>query len=285
MATILPNRAQISYSDNGLTATALSNQTNTSLIDQYTMEATKTAVTPAIVPGSAGAYIVRIDNTGSGALYNPSVVDDLGDAVSGAQPLIYVGDSAKFYLNGDPITGTAAPGGTNVTFSATTVLQPGDNLIIVYAATLDPSQSESVTNTITATANGGSASGAAVTATAEATITPQPYANVAILKAAGQDTVVSGDSLTYTFTLLNTGTGPANSVVLTDVLPSEFSVTSITYDTGSGPVIASQDDYEVAAPTNTLTFPKGGSAVTLNAPAASDNGPGTVTIEVTGTIS
>ena len=285
MATILPNRAQISYSDNGLTATALSNQTNTSLIDQYTMEATKTAVTPAIVPGSAGTYIVRIDNTGSGALYNPSVVDDLGDAVSGAQPLIYVGDSAKFYLNGDPITGTAAPGGTNVTFSATTVLQPGDNLIIVYAATLDPSQSEAVTNTITATANGGSASGAAVTATAEATITPQPYANVAILKAAGQDTVVSGDSLTYTFTLLNTGTGPANSVVLTDVLPSEFSVTSITYDTGSGPVTAAQDDYEVAEPTNTLTFPKGGSAVTLNVPAASDNGPGTVTIEVTGTIS
>ncbi len=285
MATNLPNRAQISYSDNGMQATALSNQTNTSLIDQYTMEATKTAVTPAIVPGSAASYIVRIDNTGSGALYNPSVVDDLGDAASGSQPLIYVGGSAKFYLNGDPINGTAAPAGTNVTFSATTVLQPGDNLIIVYAATLDPSQSESVTNTITATANGGAAGGTAVTATAEATINPQPYANVAILKAADQDSVVSGDTLTYTFTLINSGTGPANNVVLTDILPSEFSVTSISYDIGSGPVAATPDDYEVAAPTNTLTFPKGGSQITLNVPAASNNGPGTITIEVTGTIS
>ncbi len=285
MATNLPNRAQISYSDNGMQATALSNQTNTSLIDQYTMEATKTAVTPAIVPGSAASYIVRIDNTGSGALYNPSVVDDLGDAESGSQPLIYVGGSAKFYLNGDPISGTANPAETNVTFSATTVLQPGDNLIIVYAATLDPSQSEAVTNTITATANGGAAGGTAVTATAEATINPQPYANVAILKAADQDSVVSGDTLTYTFTLINSGTGPANSVVLTDMLPSEFTVTSISYDIGSGSVTASPDDYEVEAPTNTLTFPKGGSSVTLNVPAASENGPGTITIEVTGTIS
>lgn len=286
MATILPNRAQISYTDNGMQETVISNQVNTNLIDQFTMTVTKTVVTPTVIPGSTAAFAVRIDNTGSGALYNPTVTDNLGTpAEGGASPFVYISDTARYYLNGNPITGTAAPDDNSVTFNANTVLQPGDNLIILYSAVLNPDQTEIVTSSVNASANGGSASGPAVTADADAQITPQPYANVTILKAANQENVVSGDSLTYTFTLINTGTGVADDVVLTDALPSEFEVTSISYTDGSGTNNASADDYNVDTGTNTLTFPKTESSITLNIPAASDVGPGTVTIEVTGTIS
>lgn len=76
MATILPNRAEIVYNYGTTSDSAVSNQTITTLLDQYTMEVTKTAVDDTIRPGSDAVYVVRVENNGSGPLYNVTLTDN-----------------------------------------------------------------------------------------------------------------------------------------------------------------------------------------------------------------
>ena len=78
MATSLLNRAQINYSYNGSEGSAVSNQTNTTLVDQYTMTAVKETLTPEIQAGNNAAFYVLIENTGIGTLSGFSIEDDLG---------------------------------------------------------------------------------------------------------------------------------------------------------------------------------------------------------------
>lgn len=285
MATNLPNRAQVTYTYGNSQETALSNETNTTLLDEFTMEVTKTAVASGIRSGSNAAYILRIDNSGPGTLYNPTITDDLGNsAVNADSPLKYIEGSAKFYVNGDPAAGTASSCENQIVFSSGAALQPGDNLIVVYAASVDETQAGTITNTITAQANSGSASGALITDTATATITLTPYANISIFKTADKASVVSGDTLTYTFTLMNTGAQAADSISFVDALPSEFTVTSVSYTTNGTTTPIDSTDYSITTP-NTLTIPDVGSSLVISVPAATTEGPGITTITVTGTVS
>lgn len=285
MATNLPNRAQVTYTYGNSQETALSNETNTTLLDEFTMEVTKTAVASGIRSGSNAAYILRIDNSGPGTLYNPTITDDLGNSsVNADSPLKYIDGSAKFYVNGDPAAGTASSSADQIVFTSGAALQPGDNLIVVYAASVDETQAGTITNTITAQANSGSASGALITDTATATITLTPYANVSIFKTADKASVVSGDTLTYTFTLMNTGAQAADSISFVDALPSEFTVTSVSYTTNGTTTPIDSTDYSITTP-NTLTIPDVGSSLIISVPAATTEGPGITTITVTGTVS
>lgn len=285
MATNLPNRAQVTYTYGNSQETALSNETNTTLLDEFTMEVTKTAIASGIRSGSNAAYILRIDNSGPGTLYNPTITDDLGNSsVNADPPLKYIEGSAKFYVNGDPAAGTASSSENQIVFSSGAALQPGDNLIVVYAASVDETQAGTITNTITAQANSGSASGALITDTATATITLTPYANISIFKTADKASVVSGDTLTYTFTLMNTGAQAADSISFVDALPSEFTVTSVSYTTNGTTTPIDSTDYSITTP-NTLTIPDVGSSLVISVPAATTEGPGITTITVTGTVS
>lgn len=285
MATNLPNRAQVTYTYGNSQETALSNETNTTLLDEFTMEVTKTAIASGIRSGSNAAYILRIDNSGPGTLYNPTITDDLGNSsVNADPPLKYIEGSAKFYVNGDPAAGTASSSENQIVFSSGAALQPGDNLIVVYAASVDETQAGTITNTITAQANSGSASGALITDTATATITLTPYANISIFKTADKASVVSGDTLTYTFTLMNTGAQAADSISFVDALPSEFTVTSVSYTTNGTTTPIDSTDYSITTP-NTLTIPDVGSSLVISVPAATTAGPGITTITVTGTVS
>lgn len=285
MATNLPNRAQVTYTYGNSQETALSNETNTTLLDEFTMEVTKTAIASGIRSGSNAAYILRIDNSGPGTLYNPTITDDLGNSsVNADPPLKYIEGSAKFYVNGDPAAGTASSSENQIVFSSGAALQPGDNLIVVYAASVDETQEGTITNTITAQANSGSASGALITDTATATITLTPYANISIFKTADKASVVSGDTLTYTFTLMNTGAQAADSISFVDALPSEFTVTSVSYTTNGTTTPIDSTDYSITTP-NTLTIPDVGSSLVISVPAATTAGPGITTITVTGTVS
>ena len=274
MATDLLNRAQITYDGS---AVILSNQTNTTLVDTNTMEMTKTAVDTSIQAGSDAVYVVRLVNTGTNNLTGVSITDDLGE-----DELTYVNGTAQFYLNGNPVTGTATPGADDVVFATTETLEPGDSLMVIYAASTDDDQTCSVTNTVTATATADCSSRTVVTATAEETITIEPVANVSIFKSADQDTVSSGDTLTYTFTLMNTGTADATNVHFTDVLPEEFTVQTVSYNTGSGNVPIGPSDYTIVG--NTLTVPSESSSLSGTIPAATSAGPGILTLTVTGTI-
>ncbi len=285
MATNLLNRAQLSYSRNGETATVLSNQTSTTLADEYVIDITKTAVTDTVRPGGNASYVVRVENTGAGTLYNVSVTDNLGTQPGTmTAPLAYVADSAIFYINGAEVTGTDTATATDVKFTVTEPLAPGDNLVIVYAATLDDNQMDSVENTVTAFANSGSAAGALISDTATATITPESFASIAIVKAASATSVISGDELTYTFTMVNTGGEAVEAISLVDELPTEFNVTSVSYTVDGVTTPVASSDYSIAPP-NTLTLPSISSSLQIPVAAATSAGPGVTIITVTGTVS
>lgn len=284
MPTNLPNRAQITYTYGGNQDTVLSNQTNTTLIDQYTMEVTKQALTTEIRAGGSVTYVLRMENTGSGVLYNPSFTDDLGRGTATEAPLSYVENSALFYQNGTQVTGLATVSDDGVTFTSSVVLQPGDNLIVVYDASTSEGQVDAITNTVTGEANSGSVTGTVINDTASETITPQSFANVSIFKNADKATVVSGDTLVYTFTLMNTGTQAADSISFVDDLPDEFTVTSVSYTVNGNTTAISNTDYTIETG-NVLVIPAESSSLVIGVPAATSMGPGITTITVTGTIS
>ena len=283
MATNLLNRAQISYSyGGGEASSAVSNQTSTTLLDRYTMLVTKTTLTPELRAGNNAAFVVYVENNGAAALSDITVEDDLGAALGGTPQLEYVDGSAAFYLNGSPVAGTAAASADGVTFSVTEQLDPGSNLIVMYLAKLSETADAPVTNTAVVTANTGAVPREPVTATASATVTPAAFANVTVFKSADRDTVVEGDTLVYTFTLMNTGFEAAEAVTLTDAFPAEFIVNSVSLYTGGTETPVDPADYAVTG--TTLTLPAAGSPLTISVPEATEEGPGITEITVTGTI-
>ncbi len=119
--------------------------------------------------------------------------------------------------------------------------------------------------------------------TAEATITAANFAELAIYKNASADSIVSGDTLTYTFTILNSGNSAATDVVLTDNLPDEFTITSVTVTSEGVTRAYAASEYDVDTTTNTITLPNAtGLAITV--PAATAQGPGITTVTITGTV-
>lgn len=282
MPTNLPNIAQIYYSYNGNRESALSNRTNTTLVDEYTVSLTKTPLLENVRAGNNAAYVLTMKNTGSGALYNPTITDNLGKTET-TSPMTYLANSALFYINGAPSTGTARTSENGVVFSSTAILQPNDILTVVYETSTRGIQAEEITNTATAAANSGSATGAQVTAQASATITPQAFASVSVFKSADKSSVITGDTLTYTFTLLNTGGKEADNTRLIDSLPPEFKVNSVSYEVNGDVTPIPASDYTIEAP-NKLTVPAMDSALKIGVPAATEAGPGVTIITVTGTV-
>lgn len=282
MATNLPNRASVTYSYGTTTDTAVSNETNTTLLDEYTMTLTKNALAATVTAGDNEGYTILIENDGSGVLYNPTVTDNLGANVG--SNLTYVTGSAQFFVNGTPITGTVTGTGSTVTFTAQTTLDAGDNLLIVYLAKTSGTASGQIVNTARGSANSGSATGLAVTDTDTATVNLASVANLSVFKAADKTTVNSGDTLTYTFTIMNSGAQTAEDISFVDTLPPEFTVTGVSYTVNGVTTPISASDYVISAG-NTLTIPAAGSTLVIDVPgAATGGGSGEVVITVTGTV-
>lgn len=288
MPTPLNNQASIRYNYNNNTGsgTASSNTVTTNLLDQYTLEATKTPLSTTFRPGENITYVLRVENSGSGDLYNVTVADNLGGA---GTPLLYNQGSLRVYVNGAPVP--VSPTVTAGTFTATIpgVLPAGGVAILVYTAQVRPDVSfalQSITNTANVTANGGSGTGTAVAVdpAPTAVLLRDSYADVSLYKEADKQNVMAGDTLTYTFTLTNTGNQAADDVVLTDTLPAGYTVTQVEVISGGASTVLPSSGYTVDSTTNTITVPAAG-ATPITVPAATSTAPGVTTVVVTGTVS
>lgn len=282
MATILENRANISYSYNGSQGRpgAESNTTSTVLVEPCSVTLTKSPLYASYRSGDTVSFVVRAENTGSAALEGVTFSDNLGSDAA-VKPLTYVSDSLRVYVDGAPVTVTPSQSG-GLSFTLASALLPGSSVIAVYSAVTD-SDSASVTNTVTMTATGAAPAGCAINQTAESTVTAVSYANLSIYKSASADTVTSGEQLSYTFTIMNGGSAEATDVVLTDTLPSVFSVQTVSVTDASGTRVYGAGEYSVDAATNTITLPNtAGEPITVA--AATDSGPGIATVTVTGKV-
>lgn len=280
MATIITNRASVSYNFGTQSATAVSNLASTVL--QGAAALTKTALSATYNPGDTLTYIIGVTNSGETDITGLAVTDDLGaytTETGTAVPLDYAGN-ALLYVNGAPqgeITGTA--GAAGVTFTLPQV-PAGGNALIVYGAAVNDNapfaQGGQITNTASAVYSGE-------TLSASATVNAEESAQLSVVKTMSPNPVVSGGVLTYEFEIANTGNMAAQDVVLTDTFtPAPADITVSVNGAAVDPA-----NYTYVA--GVLTFPAG-TAYSLTVPAASgEQGgartPGRVSITVTGTVS
>lgn len=286
MPTFLSNQGNITYNYTGAASseTVDSNTVTTTLLDEYSLTATKTVLNDDFRPGENITYAISLENNGRGDLYNVQVTDDLGSATS-TKPLTFL--NAILYVNGvqTAITPTISTD-NSVVFQLTSPLSSGDIANIIYNATAaDDISLTSITNTAQVTANGGSASGTPVTVTPSptATINAANYAQLSITKQSDKTTISSGDTLTYTFNITNSGNEIANNVVLTDTLPENFAINQISLTSSGTTIIYQSSEYDLDPSTNTLTLPNA-SGQEITVPAATSSGPGSVTIQITGVV-
>ena len=284
MPTPITNQATINYTyGNNIPGTSTSNIATTTLLDPTSLSATKTALVGNYRPGDNITYMVRVVNNGTEAMNNIVVTDDLGSATA-VDPLDYVAGSAAVYRNcvqDASITPTVTGG--NLVFTIPT-LAAGESVMLLYVTKV--------------TGNAGTASGSQITNTAAVTsgaytVTPAPsatitaanYANVQVFKTASPDTVASGDTLSYTFDLINSGNAPASNVVLTDTLSTNYTPTGVSLEQNGviTPIAAAYYTFNQA--TGLLTVPNtAAGAPVITVPSATVAGPGIIRLVVTGTV-
>ena len=117
MATFT-NQARLTYTG----GSAASNITVGELVEVLT--ATKTAVVPNYERGGTVTYLITLTNTGTTALTNLTVTDDLGGYTFGANtvyPLAYTAGSVRYYQNGALQAAPAVTAGPPLTISGITV--------------------------------------------------------------------------------------------------------------------------------------------------------------------
>ncbi|MBW7885993.1 MAG: DUF11 domain-containing protein, partial [Caldilineaceae bacterium] len=190
------------------------------------------------IPGDTLVYTVRFANTGASSASGAVITDTLPTGITyqsaslngaPAAPSSVVGQQYAFDVRS---ANAVTPG----------LVTGGGSGTLVITATVDAPLSEAITS-LTNVATLGSNQTLPKQSTA---ITSVVRPNVTINKAADRTLLIPGDRVTYTLTLLNSGTASAANLVITDVVPA---TPYFTYVTASA-----SDAGSYNAGTNTLTW-------------------------------
>lgn len=263
---------------------AVSNVATANLIEQFSLSGTKRVQNASFRPGEILSYYITATNTGTDSLYNLTIVDDLGGT---GTPLSFVDGSAYVSINGT--ISSIIPTSVNpLTFTIGSVVGSGDIVTVDFLVRVNSAISnevEEITNTSTITANEGSATGPILTLSPNPTVTilREEYASVTITKSVSETNISEGEQFFYTLELENSGNLPATGVVITDVLPEGFDISSITSSTNGVTTTFATSDYTVDPTTNTLTLPTNPD-IEIIVPANGDGGVGLTTVVITGQI-
>ncbi len=284
MATVITNQANVSYQYGLETATASSNVASTVL--QSPIGVVKSSLAANYSFGEEITYQIGVTNSGSTALTNVTVTDNLGAyALTGGttvRPLTYVGPATLFISNGSitPITPTAQ--GNDLVFTIPAI-PAEESALISYVASINEfaplGEADAITNTASV-----SAAGIADAQTADYTLPASASANLTVTKTMSPNPVLDGDNITYTFILRNFGNQEATNISLTDqflpaptitdVTSNGTAVTNYTYNGGL---------FTYPSPTGTVSVP----AATITQDATTGVvtvTPGELIITVTGTL-
>ena len=188
---------------------------------QEVLTLTKEAATAAYAANGRIPYVLSLVNSGTTAITNLTLTDDLGAyTLNGVTryPLAYVAGTMRYYVNGVLQTTPTVEAGPPLVISGLTV-PAGGNAMVFYEAQVtayaSPDVEGEIVNTVTLT-GGGLPAPLTATATVTAAIRPA----LTISKALCPATVQENGRITYTFVVENTGNAPAaaeDALVLTDV--------------------------------------------------------------------
>ena len=282
---IFSNQATLTYNGNSTN----SNIAYGEILD--VLAATKFAVEGSYTPGSLVTYVVTLRNTGTAALTDLTVTDDLGGYVFGGAtvyPLTYEAGSAALFVNGAPQAAPAVTAGPPLVFSGITLPAGGDAVLVYQAeanAYADPAAGGVIENTVTVTGDGLSAP-----VTATETVTANTAPALTISKSITPAQVVDNDRVTYTFVIQNAGNRAVvatDDAAISDVFDPILTALAVTFD---GTPWTQGTEYNYDAVTGLFTTVPGQILVPAAAytqdpvTGAYSVTPGVVTLTVTGTI-
>ena len=212
--------------------------------------ANKLSVTPGV---DSITYTLQLNNTSPTGINIPtvSVVDALPAGVT--------------YVSSVPSVGSVAVVGQNVTWTVGTVNAGATPSLTITANVTTSVTGTTITNNATLTNDYTNSVNASVT-------TDLARPNVVISKTASTTSVPAGGSYSYTVTALNAGPGVANSVVVTDTLPTGVSCTNYTGSTNTVAVINVTNGGSGYVTAPNVTFSGGGGGTGAQATAVINGG-------------
>lgn len=267
--------------------------TNSNIVTGEILEAltaVKTAVSANYSAGDRITYALSLVNTGTAAITDYTVTDNLGGYTVGANtvyPLAYNAGTVRYYINGVLQTAPTVTAGPPLTLTGLTV-PAGGSAVLIYETTATPvaplATGSSITNTATIT--GG---GLTNPITAQATVETANSADLTISKALSPTTVTENGQITYTFVISNTGNTEATAtgnVVVTDTFSPILRNIAVTYN---GTAWTEGTNYTYNAATGVFTTLAGQITVpaatfTQNTDGTFTVTPGTAALVITGTI-
>ena len=252
----ITNQAHVSFSYDGSSETFVndSNIVTSNIKDKYSMTAEKTATSDCFRAGDTITYFVRVMNTGCGCLSDFRIEDDLG----GEEYITYVTGSAKIFIGGT--MSDITPSSTSpLVIETNGRLERDEELIVQYNVVVNsniPTEVEEIVNHVEVRAYpcGCGCDRKCVETSAELTLPKCEFAEVLITKAASSDSICCDDELDYMITLTNTGTVDAINVVVTDSLPTNFTVMEIHKENNGVHYKYDASEYDLDA-ANFLTLP------------------------------
>lgn len=262
MPTTITNEASTTYQFNGSSEVnnLTSNENTIVLEDTQGLVLTKNSNPSDFLAGEIITYSITITNTSASFLTGVRIIDNLGGG-----NLAYVLGSAS--LTTATQTYPVTPIATNPLTFTLQQLGVGASMTLTYRAQVIFNLPNTVT-TITNTVQGiGYTSTGTITGFANRTIQKKNSGvDITFNKSASETNVFTGQVYSYRLTYVNGTSTGAVALTITDQLPANFEVTSITVRVGGGSEMTlSSDDYTISN-TNFLTIPSStGNTITIPA--------------------
>lgn len=278
------NQATISYTGGEASSNIVTGEITQAIV------MTKNSVQECYRQGDTLTYVISLRNTGAAAFTGLTLTDNLGKYAFGVGdlvPLEYAG-LVLYYVNGVLQPTPAVTPGPPLSISGISI-PAGGNAAIVYRVrageTAPLGEEATITNTVALTGEG-----LITPVTAEASVGACTGALLAITKALSPTSVTENGTLTYTFTITNTGSTPADAaagIVFSDTFDPILKNISVTLN---GTALSEAGNYTYNAATGLFTTTAG--VITVPAATYAQNPttgvwsitPGTTVLEISGTV-
>jgi uncharacterized repeat protein (TIGR01451 family) len=176
-----------------------------------------------VAPGATITYTIVAANNGNGPATNAIISDPLPGNVNFVPGTITLDPPAS-----------GSPGSQPPTLASGLTINPGQQVTVTFAVTVDPLAPDGVQIVNTAIVTSSEVP-TPTQSTVTDTVISTPLLNLAKLSSPTGVTLAPGDLITYTLIYSNNGVAPATGVVLTDFIPlnTTYLTNSVVVDSGT----------------------------------------------------
>ncbi|MEA3210564.1 MAG: hypothetical protein QOE70_3621 [Chthoniobacter sp.] len=198
----------------------------TTVSTQADLAVTKNDSPDPVIAGNNVTYTVNLANNGASDAQTVTLTDAVPAGTTFVSAVVTTG-------SGWTLSAPAVGGTGNVVFSKSTV-GASETGVFTIVAKVNANAANGATITNSATAATTTTDPTPGNNTGTATTTVQTQADLAVTKTDTPDPAFSGGNITYTVNLTNNGASDAQSVTLTDAIPTNTTFVSAVVTSGSG---------------------------------------------------